>query len=150
LARENCGADSWAVRPSGTRGVLNDAISIYFADATLASAFVARWCAGWPKSKLRRRARKSGPALPEWPDSARRVRHNASSASPRADRPTNLPLQAGRHRCRPRQPAAPVPAPNQNHRISSRHVHAPAIIYGAQPKKIAAEIVRQLGPAHLN
>jgi hypothetical protein len=28
------------------RGVLNDAISIYFADATLASAFVARWCAG--------------------------------------------------------------------------------------------------------
>jgi hypothetical protein len=29
---------------SGTRGVLNDAISIYFADATLASAFVARWC----------------------------------------------------------------------------------------------------------
>jgi len=33
--------------PSGVRvrGVLNDAISIYFADATLASAFVARWCA---------------------------------------------------------------------------------------------------------
>jgi hypothetical protein len=26
--------------------VLNDAISLYFADATLASAFVARWCAG--------------------------------------------------------------------------------------------------------
>jgi hypothetical protein len=32
--------------PSGVRGVLNDAISIYFADATLASAFVARWCLG--------------------------------------------------------------------------------------------------------
>jgi hypothetical protein len=30
--------------PSGTRGVLNDVLSIYFADATLASAFVARWC----------------------------------------------------------------------------------------------------------
>jgi hypothetical protein len=30
--------------PSGARGVLNDAVSIYFADATLASAFVARWC----------------------------------------------------------------------------------------------------------
>ena len=30
--------------PSGTRGVLNDALSIYFADATLASAFVARRC----------------------------------------------------------------------------------------------------------
>jgi hypothetical protein len=26
------------------RGVLNDAVSIYFAEATLASAFVARWC----------------------------------------------------------------------------------------------------------
>jgi hypothetical protein len=30
--------------PSGTRGVLNDAVSIYFTDATLASAFVRRWC----------------------------------------------------------------------------------------------------------
>jgi hypothetical protein len=28
------------------REILNDAISIYFADATLASAFVARWCVG--------------------------------------------------------------------------------------------------------
>jgi hypothetical protein len=34
------------VTSSGTRGVLNDALSIYFADATLASAFVARWCLG--------------------------------------------------------------------------------------------------------
>ena len=41
---ENCGADGWAMTPSGPRGVLNDALSIYFADATLASAFVARWC----------------------------------------------------------------------------------------------------------
>jgi hypothetical protein len=41
---ENCGADGWAITPSGTRGVLNDAASIYFADATLASAFVSRWC----------------------------------------------------------------------------------------------------------
>jgi hypothetical protein len=32
--------------PSGTQGVLNDAISIYFADVTLASAYVARWCVG--------------------------------------------------------------------------------------------------------
>jgi hypothetical protein len=38
---ENCGADWWAMTPSGTRGVLNDAVSIYFDDATLASAFVA-------------------------------------------------------------------------------------------------------------
>jgi len=43
---ENCGAQGWAMTPSGTRGVLNDALSIYFADATLASAFVARWCLG--------------------------------------------------------------------------------------------------------
>jgi len=43
---ENCGADGWAVTPSGIRGVLNDEISIYFAEATLASAFVARWCVG--------------------------------------------------------------------------------------------------------
>jgi hypothetical protein len=28
----------------GDARVLNDTISIYFADATLASAFVARWC----------------------------------------------------------------------------------------------------------
>jgi hypothetical protein len=42
----NCGADGWAITPSGMRGVLNDAISIYFAEATLASAFVARWCVG--------------------------------------------------------------------------------------------------------
>jgi len=39
---ENWGSDGWAIMPSGTRGVLNDALSIYFADAT--SAFVSRWC----------------------------------------------------------------------------------------------------------
>ena len=42
----NCGADGWAMTPSGVRGVLNDAVSIYFRDAALAGAFVARWCAG--------------------------------------------------------------------------------------------------------
>jgi hypothetical protein len=42
----NCGSDGWAMTPSGLRGVLNDAVSIYFADAALASAFVSRWCAG--------------------------------------------------------------------------------------------------------
>jgi len=42
----NCGADGWAMTPSGMRGVLNDAVSIYFIDASLASAFVSRWCAG--------------------------------------------------------------------------------------------------------
>ena len=33
--------------PFGMAGVLNDTVSIYFSDATLASAFVARWCAGY-------------------------------------------------------------------------------------------------------
>jgi hypothetical protein len=47
LLDENCGADGWAMTPSGTRGVLNDAASIYFLDTTLAGAFVARWCAGY-------------------------------------------------------------------------------------------------------
>jgi hypothetical protein len=42
----NCGADGWALTPSEMRGVRNDAMSIYFIDPTLASAFVARWCAG--------------------------------------------------------------------------------------------------------
>ena len=37
---ENCGADDWAMTPSG------GADAIYFGDATLASAFVARWCVG--------------------------------------------------------------------------------------------------------
>ena len=44
---ENCGADGWAMTPSGTRDVLNDAVSIYFLDAALAGAFVARWCIGY-------------------------------------------------------------------------------------------------------
>src|SRR5205823_3027171 len=44
---ENCGADGWAMTPSGTRGVLNDAVSIYFRDTALAGAFVARWCIGY-------------------------------------------------------------------------------------------------------
>src|SRR5437762_1969318 len=43
---QNAGADGWAMTPSGTRAVVNDATAIYFADATIASAFVARWCAG--------------------------------------------------------------------------------------------------------
>jgi hypothetical protein len=43
---ENCGSNGWAMTPSGVRGVLNDAVSLYFTDATLASAFIARWCAG--------------------------------------------------------------------------------------------------------
>jgi len=43
---KNCGADGWAMTPAGLRGVVNDTVAIYFLDATWASAFVARWCAG--------------------------------------------------------------------------------------------------------
>ena len=43
---QNAGADGWAMTPSGTRGIVNDAVAVYFADATIANAFVARWCAG--------------------------------------------------------------------------------------------------------
>ena len=41
----NCGADGWTSTPSSTRGIVTDTIAIYFLDATIASAFVARWCA---------------------------------------------------------------------------------------------------------
>jgi hypothetical protein len=33
--------------PSGLRGVVNDAVAIYFLDPTAAGGFVARWCAGY-------------------------------------------------------------------------------------------------------
>jgi hypothetical protein len=46
---ENCGADGWMITPSGMRGVLSGAVSIYFADPPLAAAFVARW---WVGSRL--------------------------------------------------------------------------------------------------
>ena len=35
----------WRRRLGDNAVVLNDVVSIYFLDATLASAFVARWCA---------------------------------------------------------------------------------------------------------
>ena len=41
---QNCGVDDWLITPAGVRGVVNDAVAIYFRDAALAAAFVARWC----------------------------------------------------------------------------------------------------------
>jgi hypothetical protein len=41
---ENCGAGCWAMTPAGLRGVVNDAVAVYFCDPALAGAFVARWC----------------------------------------------------------------------------------------------------------
>jgi hypothetical protein len=43
---ENCGADGWTMTPAGLRGVVNDAVAVYFLDAVSAAAFVTRWCAG--------------------------------------------------------------------------------------------------------
>jgi hypothetical protein len=43
---QNAGADGWAMTPSGSRGIVNDAVAVYFADAAIAAGFVARWCAG--------------------------------------------------------------------------------------------------------
>jgi hypothetical protein len=41
---ENCGVDGWLMTPSGLRGVVNDAVALYFLQAAHAAAFVARWC----------------------------------------------------------------------------------------------------------
>jgi hypothetical protein len=43
--RDRISNDCLARWTSRILGVLNGAVSIYFADATLASAFVVRWCA---------------------------------------------------------------------------------------------------------
>ena len=43
---EHCGLTGWAMAPAGRRGVVNDALAVYFLDALIASAFVARWCRG--------------------------------------------------------------------------------------------------------
>lgn len=43
----NCGAGNWAMMPAGLRGVVNDALAIYFLDTAIANAFVARWCIGF-------------------------------------------------------------------------------------------------------
>ena len=41
----NCGTNGWAMTPAGFRGVVNDAVAIYFLDPASAAGFVARWCA---------------------------------------------------------------------------------------------------------
>jgi hypothetical protein len=49
----NCGPGFWAMAPSGTFGVMNDALAIYFPNAQLARAFVNRWCIGFVSSEIR-------------------------------------------------------------------------------------------------
>src|SRR4051812_50029787 len=38
----NCGADGWAMTPAGLRGIVNDAVAIYFPGTGLATAFFGR------------------------------------------------------------------------------------------------------------
>jgi hypothetical protein len=42
---QTCGSDGWAMTPAGFRGVVNDAVAIYFLDRASAAGLVARWCA---------------------------------------------------------------------------------------------------------
>ena len=44
---ETCGAEGWAKAPAGTTGVVNDPMALYFEDAAVAQAFVARFCCGY-------------------------------------------------------------------------------------------------------
>ncbi len=44
---EICGPAGWAAAPTGTSGVVNDALAFYFADSLAARAFVARFSCGY-------------------------------------------------------------------------------------------------------
>ena len=43
----HCGHAGWEMTPAGIGGVVNDALAFYFADATSARAFIARFCCGY-------------------------------------------------------------------------------------------------------
>lgn len=43
----HCGPGGWASAPAGLAGIRNDALALYFADASQARAFVARFCCGY-------------------------------------------------------------------------------------------------------
>jgi len=65
--------------PAGLRGVVNDAVAIYFLDAVAAAAFVSRWCAGSNVeiSEGAFRVREDQPAPGLQPD---RIRHSKRAA----------------------------------------------------------------------
>lgn len=44
---ETCGPAGWGSAPSGTSGIVNNAIAFYFESAAFAHAFVARFCCGY-------------------------------------------------------------------------------------------------------
>ena len=89
---ENCGADGWAMTPAGLRGVVNDAVAVYFLDATVAAAFVARWCPAQP------------PRSATGPSACGRISRHAGS-------------QPGRTRLSKVYPAAPTTAPSISRRV---------------------------------
>lgn len=41
---EHCGVEGWAIGPTGTRGIRNDAIAVYVGNPTCALGFISRWC----------------------------------------------------------------------------------------------------------
>lgn len=53
----NCGMGKWEMTRAGLRGVVNDALAIYFVDAAVAKTFVARWCMGYRVEPARARSR---------------------------------------------------------------------------------------------
>jgi hypothetical protein len=56
----NCGAGNWATTPAGLRGVVNDALAIYFLDTTLATMPSSRAGASASASKRSRAVSASG------------------------------------------------------------------------------------------
>jgi hypothetical protein len=94
---ENCGADGWAMTPAGMRGVVNDAVAVYFLHTVDAAAFVARWCIG---------------RVPETVEGAFRVRDDAPIPRPRAADHTAATISIGErgHRAEGR-PATPLAVP---------------------------------------
>ena len=44
---EVCGEAGWTSAPAGFAGIVNDAVAFYFGDASLAQAFVNRFCWGY-------------------------------------------------------------------------------------------------------
>ena len=49
---QNCGAAGWDRSPAPTASKISHAMAIYFTDATLAAAFVSRWCVGFQPQPL--------------------------------------------------------------------------------------------------
>jgi hypothetical protein len=51
---EVCGEAGWTSAPAGLVGIVNDAVAFYFDDASLAQAFVNRFCCGYRPVEINR------------------------------------------------------------------------------------------------